>query len=212
MSEEDSSSPLPGGGRVTLNDFLLDFRKDNDYLNKFVNDNGLSIEGGTSPDKRLFLTSLILSTRAEVFVEIGFNSGIMAAAASRALSLTGGRYIGFELKKELELVSNHLKNDFGYNIEMHWGDSASTVPEFVRAYPNVKADIIFIDGNHSPEGLRSDIRNCLRLISRGGLILVDDTKDLTLKPIVEKELGSNNVVHFKGLSENDTGLTLYRHL
>ena len=194
--------------RLDVLDFLMDFRRDNEELLGLVESEGSWIEGGTSPDKRFLLSSLILSFNVQVFVEIGLNSGIMAAAASRALNITGGRYIGFELRSELKFVTDHLCTKYGYSIEMFWGDSAQTIPRFIADGNKEIAGLVFIDGDHSPEGLRANIVNSLSLVKRGGIIVIDDSKDESLSQEIKAKL--NHLLWIPGLHPQDTGLCIYQ--
>jgi hypothetical protein len=49
------------------------------------------------------------------------------------------------------------------------GRSENVLPTLKRAY-----DLIFIDGNHSYEGCKADIINCIPLLKKGGVLLLDD--------------------------------------
>ena len=50
------------------------------------------------------------------------------------------------------------------------GNSHEIVPRITH-----KFDVIFVDGDHSPDGCLNDMNNCLRLLSANGVMLVDDT-------------------------------------
>lgn len=55
------------------------------------------------------------------------------------------------------------------------GDSKKTVPEFLSAHPELKFDLITVDGDHSVEGAWEDLSNVLPRLSVGGVIVFDDT-------------------------------------
>jgi predicted O-methyltransferase YrrM len=73
------------------------------------------------------------------------------------------------IKKELEKI-NFMGNIYFFN-----GDSKKTIPDFFQ-YPlhPKEIDLIFVDGDHSDEGARTDLLNVVDHVSIGGLIVFDD--------------------------------------
>jgi predicted O-methyltransferase YrrM len=88
----------------------------------------------------------------------------------------------------------------GVEIEIIRGDSKKVLPSL----DNRRFDLIYIDGDHTYNGVNSDINNCLGLVNEGGILSGDDLEiqkhaierpastidpalDLTKNP----ELGSN---------------------
>ena len=57
------------------------------------------------------------------------------------------------------------------------GDSTVTLPEFFAKNPSLRLDMIFIDGGHSLETIRSDWEHCSRHLADSGVIFLDDYYD-----------------------------------
>ena len=54
------------------------------------------------------------------------------------------------------------------------GDSATTVPAFLREHPDLYFDTILIDGGKSVVGVAADFANTLPRLKVGGIVLTDD--------------------------------------
>ena len=61
-------------------------------------------------------------------------------------------------------------NDFGCKFRLHHGLSTVVYKDF----PPASLDCIFIDGDHTFEGVRSDIKLFAPIVKRGGYMLFDD--------------------------------------
>jgi predicted O-methyltransferase YrrM len=75
-----------------------------------------------------------------------------------------------------QLIRDELRKfDFTGTIRFFDGDSKQTVPAFFRnsAHPQT-IDLVFVDGDHSDEGARTDILNVIDHVSVGGLLVFDD--------------------------------------
>jgi predicted O-methyltransferase YrrM len=72
------------------------------------------------------------------------------------------------VKEELERVG------FGGRLELISGDSHQTLPEFFREFPEIKFDMINVDGDHSEDGARLDLQQVLPHLAVGGVLLLDD--------------------------------------
>jgi len=57
------------------------------------------------------------------------------------------------------------------------GDSKQTIPEFIKENPDVKFDLIFIDGGHDYETASADLENSLLLSHKDTIIAIDDVTD-----------------------------------
>jgi predicted O-methyltransferase YrrM len=73
------------------------------------------------------------------------------------------------IKKELE------KFNFKGNAHFFVGDSKKIIPAFFQnpLYPK-EIDLIFVDGDHSDDGARTDLLNVVDHLSVGGLLVFDD--------------------------------------
>ena len=192
-----------------MEDIVLSLREDNKVLESILSKASVGIEGGSSPDKRLYLMSLIFSCNAKLVYEIGFNSGCMAAAMARGLEHTGGKYVGFDIKKDLVVAFDFLDSKYKCPMEAIWGDSTTTLPSRT-AITGECPDIIFVDGGHTPEVLSADIRNSLACVKVGGYIVIDDALDSSLRPTIIDILGEDKIHWVYGFHPLDTGLAVYQ--
>ena len=48
--------------------------------------------------------------------------------------------------------------------------------EFFKDLADSSLDWIYLDGSHAYEGVQADLKNCLRVVKPGGIILGDDYK------------------------------------
>lgn len=134
------------------------------------------------------LIQLVRNTQPKRVIEIGTWKGLRAmqmAAASQ-----GMKYFGFDYfedgseeldkaeknakkRRTLDEVSASLKTA-GVWHKLYKGDSKQTFPAYFKEYGPGSADLIFIDGGHSAETIKSDLENARRAIKKGGLIILDD--------------------------------------
>lgn len=194
---------------MLIQDLIGLLRADNDFLEGVIKENNLGMEGSCSPDKRLFLMSLIHSCNAQLVYETGFNAGIMAAAMAKALEFTGGRYVGFEIRDQVAPAFNALVATTNCQMEIVWGDSIKTVPERVSTFLE-RPDIFFIDGGHSIEVLSADVRSALSCVRSGGYIVIDDAVVEPLKTKIIELLGKDRLIWIPGFHPQSSGMVMYQ--
>jgi len=66
------------------------------------------------------------------------------------------------------------RNGHRGSLEFFDGDSAVTVPEFIRTNPDVYFDLITVDGDHTLAGARRDLLNVIPRLTIGGMVVFDD--------------------------------------
>ena len=73
-------------------------------------------------------------------------------------------------------MANHLRYTFPGRLNLTFGNSLNTVPQFAARHPKVKCDVILVDGGHTLSVAIGDLRNFRKLanVERNVLIL-DDT-------------------------------------
>lgn len=72
------------------------------------------------------------------------------------------------------------------------GDSRDTVPKYFKDNPDKFFDIITVDGDHTDEGAKVDLRNVKDRVKVGGLLVFDDTSNLShpgLSAVWKNEIG-----------------------
>eukprot|EP00933_Yihiella_yeosuensis_P044359 TRINITY_DN39457_c0_g1_i1.p1 TRINITY_DN39457_c0_g1~~TRINITY_DN39457_c0_g1_i1.p1 ORF type:complete len:317 (-),score=42.91 TRINITY_DN39457_c0_g1_i1:178-1038(-) len=106
--------------------------------------------------------------------EVGFNAGHSASMFLNA-NPKANMY-SFDIgqfpytRGNSKLMKELFKDRFEY-IE---GPSQETIPKFAEDRPDVKCDVISVDGDHSTEGTLADIINFRKLASCRNWILMDD--------------------------------------
>jgi predicted O-methyltransferase YrrM len=129
-------------------------------------------------DEAAFLHRLVRDTQSETVVEIGrFRGGstvIIAAALQRGvlhsydIEIRQGRD-GAELDRQLTGVLERY--GLADRVRLHVADSRSAEP------PPEPIDILFVDGDHSEEGVRADFEHWAPHLGPGGHLLFHDAVD-----------------------------------
>ena len=128
------------------------------------------------------LTSASMLVRPASYLEIGVRRGRSSAVI--AATAPECDIYGFDLWLEGYGGQDNPGPDFvqgelaraGHRGEVSLvsGDSRRTVPEFLRAHPDLYFDIINVDGDHSVGGAARDLANVLPRLKIGGVIVFDD--------------------------------------
>lgn len=106
--------------------------------------------------------------------EVGFNAGHSAALFLNANPQV--KVIAFDIGQFPYTRGNLalMKDLFGDRFEYVLGPSETAVPEFHKRRPDVKCDVISVDGDHSTEGTFADLANFRPLASCRNWVLMDD--------------------------------------
>merc|ERR1712217_207090 len=106
--------------------------------------------------------------------EVGFTAGHSAALFLNANPQV--KVIAFDIGQFPHTRGNLalMKDLFGDRFEYILGPSETAVPEFHRRRPDVKCDVISVDGDHSTEGTYADLANFRELASCRNWVLMDD--------------------------------------
>jgi predicted O-methyltransferase YrrM len=173
-----------------------------DYLN--INNHFNLVEGHTQEDKSQTDILINLTSKPNINVlEIGFNAGHSADTFLKnnpLLKLTSfdlGEYNYNKPAKEF------IDSNYPERHTLIYGDSTITIPEFINKNPNIRFDVIFIDGGHEYSIANADIENCMRLSTKDTVVIVDDTiftekwiQDYTVGPtrVWNEYLSDNKIV------------------
>ena len=146
-------------------------------LTTFLYSRGFHQFEGYSQEVKAQVEDLIRLTQAPVktVMEIGFNAGHSAE-------------VFLENNKDLTLVSFDIgTHSYGAAAKEYidatypgrhtiiWGDSTTTVPEYINANPGKIFDFIFIDGGHQVNTVRANFQNCSFLANADTVVAIDDT-------------------------------------
>jgi predicted O-methyltransferase YrrM/SAM-dependent methyltransferase len=129
----------------------------------------------------------------ENYLEIGvFRGRSMSVVASVAPNC---RLWGFDLWVENyadlanpgpDFVRSQLKHvGYAKPVQLTSGNSLVTVPDFLKAHPDLYFDIITVDGDHSREGAVRDLQNVMPRLKIGGVLVFDDISH-PLHPYLEQ--------------------------
>lgn len=110
------------------------------------------------------LTGLVVATDAKLVLEIGTGMFHSAQAFLHGLEITGGCLISCDPNPKAEYFS-HPQFTF-----IHKKSS-----ELIQSWDKT-IDILFIDGDHIYESVKSEYESFSPFVKKGGLILLHDTK------------------------------------
>ena len=131
-------------------------------------------EGASSPAELMYLYKTAKRPNIDCVAEIGFHLGFSSYAflkANRKISV-----ISFDIGSHpfISAAKKIIDRKFPGRHTILYGDSTKAVPEFARQNPNIKFDLIFIDGGHDYETARDDIQNMKSLARPDTIVIIDD--------------------------------------
>lgn len=138
------------------------------------------------PDEFRQLMELCLKKKHETVLEIGSGRGGTLWAWSHlpnnrtviSVDMPGGDFGGGLMETDKERIENWMdkdKNTFLCSADSHLDSTYNEVYETLHKYGDGLVDILFIDGDHSYDGVRKDFVNYQRFVRKGGLIIFHDT-------------------------------------
>jgi caffeoyl-CoA O-methyltransferase len=124
---------------------------------------------GIAPEQASFIQILLKLCAAREVVEVGTLAGYSAIAMARALP-EGGRVRTIEISPvHADFAERWIaRSDVAGKVEVHRGAGMEVLPRFAAD----SADAAFLDADKASYPLY--LRECLRIVRRGGLILVDN--------------------------------------
>jgi hypothetical protein len=143
-----------------------------------------------------------LSKKSNSICEIGFNAG--HSLLSMILSNPNAKYVSFDLGIHLysKPCFNLLKNKFrDTQLDIFWGDSRVTIPDFITKNSNTKFDLIHIDGSHKSEIYKEDWKNSLKLSHPGTIIIFDDSDNPKISLFIDEQILGGEVTELKEVLE-----------
>lgn len=215
----DRRSPIPALPDLTLNRIY-------DYEVVLPPRRFLMQPGVQTIDGILFLVSLALSLRVRSVFEIGTYTGLTTWALARNLPEASVDTLDIPedatpcWKLDIDDVHRAAADNLlyerlpgGSGISQHWQDSAL----FDFAPYHGQVDLVYIDGAHSEEYVRSDTTHAMEMISSAGAIVWDDywrlspgvvtvLHQLSPKLHLLRVPGTRLVVHFGKKSEQEERL------
>lgn len=122
-----------------------------------------------SPAQASFMQILLQLASAREVVEVGTLAGYSAICMARALP-PSGRVRTIEIEPAHADFAERwvARSDVAGRVEVHRGAGQDVLPRFAAD----SADAAFLDADKS--GYKIYLRECLRIVRRGGLIMVDN--------------------------------------
>lgn len=131
-------------------------------------------EGASSPEELQYLYETAREHHSLKIAEIGFHLGFSSYAFLKASKQS--IVVSFDIKDHpfVPAAKNIIDRKFPGRHSIIYGDSTKTIPEFVAQHPDIKFDLIFIDGGHEYRVAKADIQNMRRLAHPDTLVIMDD--------------------------------------
>jgi predicted O-methyltransferase YrrM len=122
--------------------------------------------------------NLKIDNYLEIGVRRGRSMGVVCSQAKNvnvyAFDIWIENYTGVENPGPDFVKSEISKVGHSGNITFVNGDSKKTIPDFFQKNPNIFFDLITVDGDHSLKGAKVDLRNVIKKLKVGGILVFDD--------------------------------------
>jgi predicted O-methyltransferase YrrM len=148
-----------------------------DYLDELVKQaiqDNKAWEGSADSKEQTYLAKFARDPGIKIIGEIGFNAGISSftfLAANPNIII-----YSFDIAEYcyVEKAKKYIDDCFPGRHNLIIGDSRKTVPEFKNKYPDIKFDLIFIDGSHEYEAAKADLMNMRSYAKQSTVLIIDD--------------------------------------
>jgi hypothetical protein len=135
---------------------------------------GRSWEGSADQDELDYLAGVARKPGVKLIGEIGFNAGLSSHTFLEANP--DATVYSFDLGEHryVRPAKEHIDEVFPGRHHLILGDSLKTVPAFHREHPELRFDVIFVDGGHSYAVAKGDLMNMRRMAAPKAWLLTDD--------------------------------------
>jgi predicted O-methyltransferase YrrM len=125
-------------------------------------------------EQESFIKNTIIENNFISIMEIGFHAG---HSAEIILGCPKTKLISFDINQYYytEIGERFIANKFKNKHRLIKGNSIITLPKFISENPKTTFDLIFIDGGHEYNIVKTDLKNCKKLAHKNTLIILDDT-------------------------------------
>ena len=131
-------------------------------------------EGASSATEMLYLARTARHANARLVGETGFDTGFSSRAFLQAHP--DARVVSFDVceNRWTGIAKELIDKQFPGRHTLICGDSRDTVPKFRANSPELRFDLVFIDGGHSYECIKADTETALKILAPNGVIVWDD--------------------------------------
>lgn len=109
--------------------------------------------------------------------EVGFNCGHSTTTFLEANPRATLVNFDLPMLRWARSARSFIKHRYGSRVKIIDGPSRKTIPEFARAHPNFRCDLVVVDGEHSYVGSLLDLVNLLQYAPCNAPVLMDDICD-----------------------------------
>jgi len=150
---------------------------------------------------------LILAERSKSMIEIGFNAGHACALALSANPTI--QIVSFDICRHRYTLPcfEKLRASFP-SIELIQGDSTETMRQYVEENPNLRFDVIHVDGSHKLEDFIEDVENSKDMSSENTFLVVDDATWSEIRNQLSKWIDENYLLE---VNYEQNGLLQTKH-
>ncbi|MDJ0392938.1 class I SAM-dependent methyltransferase [Rhodococcus sp. G-MC3] len=135
---------------------------------------GEPFEGGADQTELNYLAALAARPGTRLICEVGFNAGFSSWAFLNASPSTVVYSFDLVDYAYSAAAKSHIDELFPERHFLIGGDSHSTIAAFAQLHPDMRFDVIFIDGDHSLDGARADLADLRALATRDTVVIMDD--------------------------------------
>lgn len=150
----------------------------------FESHNITNLEGHTQLEPKLteFLSKMVAPNRIKTVLEIGFNAGHSADTFLKSNKNIKVTSFDIGTHAYMNLGKKYIDTKYPNRHTLVKGDSRVTVSNYAQKNPELKFDIIFIDGGHFENIPEMDLRNCRSLAHKNTIVILNDVKNKNVKP------------------------------
>ncbi len=139
---------------------------------------------GKFPEQILTYIHIVRIPFIRTVCETGFNAG---HSTFTWLSANPNVHVySFDMGKHRysKPMAEFLSTMFPGRLTLTWGDSTKTLPLFCEQNPDVRCDLVSVDGGHSFEVAQADINNFRRMANRKNVLVFDDYPAPMFDPVL----------------------------
>ncbi len=190
--------------------FRIALLKNKPYFGRHM----MALQG--NPRRHTYMQRIAIKERVTNVLEVGSWAGGSALVWAGVVKQRNGivvcvdpwkPYIDLSNNKSLKPMEKALKKDKVFKLFMHnvrTSGNEKTIIPCRGASDDVlpvlgQFDLVYIDGDHSIESVRNDIKNCIPLVRDGGILCGDDLE----KQLSEVDLNATSDAAFKGIDYID---------